>query len=74
MSDCTNTTQGASGDGSAKFYYNGATGGAPYGDPLASDSAGAASTGVLAMLGSTSATQVAGIYTTTLIVIATGTI
>ena len=69
--NCTNTAQGASGDGSAKFYYNGA--GSTYGDPVSSEAAGASSTGVLAMLGSTSTSQTAGIYTTTLIMIATGT-
>ena len=69
--NCTNTTQGVSGDGTAKFYYAGA--GSTYGDTVASASAGASSTGVLAMLGSTSTSQTAGVYTTTLIMIATGT-
>ena len=69
--DCTSTAQGSNGDGSAKFYYNGA--GSTYGDPMSSEAAGTSSTGIIAMLGSTSATQVAGIYTTTLVMIATGT-
>lgn len=69
-SDCTSTSQGASGDGSSKFYY-GATGSVA--DTISNATAGPSSTGIVAMLGATSTTQVAGVYTATLIFIATGT-
>jgi hypothetical protein len=68
--NCTNTTQGAGGDGSSKFFY-GATGATA--DTISNATAGPSSTGIVAILGGTSTTQVAGIYTATLIFIATGT-
>lgn len=71
--NCTNTTQGASGDGSAKFYYGTNALSGTYGDSIATESAGTSSTGIVAMLGASSTTQIAGVYVTALIFIATGT-
>jgi hypothetical protein len=74
---CSGTSQTAGtgstgGDNSAKFYFGAAAQGT-YGDTIANDAAGSTSTGTVAFIGNVSTTQTSGIYTTTLIFIATGT-
>jgi hypothetical protein len=70
---CSGTTQGTSGDNGASFYFNTANTTSTYGDEIASATAGPSSTAIVPILGATSTTQVAGIYTTNLTFIATGT-
>ncbi len=75
---CNTTTQTATygstgGAGSAQFGYNTTNTLSASGDPLAQENAGSNSTGILAMIANISTTQTAGIYTTTLSLIATGT-
>jgi hypothetical protein len=74
---CSGTTQTAGtgstgGDNGAAFGFNTANTGSTYGDEIASATAGA-STGDLVFLANVGVTQVAGIYTTVLDFIATGT-
>lgn len=66
-------TASTGGAGTAKFGFNTTATSSTYGDQLAQVSAGATATGVIAFLGNISVTQQAGIYTTTLTFIATGT-
>lgn len=75
---CTGTTQSAGtgtpgGDNGASFAFETANTGSTYGDDIAHKPAGAFSTGTLAFLGNISNTTPAGIYTTALTFIATGT-
>lgn len=72
---CSGTTQGqASGNDHAALFYLGsnATSGT-YGDTIATDSSGGTATGNVVFMGSTSTSQTAGIYTTSMMFIATGT-
>lgn len=74
---CSGTSQTAGtgstgGDNGCYFYYGAAATSAP-GDTIANDSAGSTATGVIAFIGNTSVSQTAGVYTTTLKMIATGT-
>jgi hypothetical protein len=74
---CSGTTQTAGtgstgGDNGAAFGFNTANTGSTYGDEIASATAGA-SVGVMVFLANVAITQVAGIYTTVLDFIATGT-
>lgn len=84
--DGTSTAACTAGDGLSQTSGTGATGGAgtvqfafrsqaqaTYGDPIASEAAGSQSTGEVAMIGNVATTQTAGIYTTNLKFIATGT-
>jgi len=75
---CLGTTQSAGtgtpgGDNGATFAFNTTNTNTTFGEKLATESAGAISTGVIPFIGNISATQQAGIYTTTLIFVATGT-
>jgi hypothetical protein len=75
---CQGTTQTSGtgttgGDNGASFGLNTALTSGTYGDTLASVVAGAQATGTLVFLGNISVTQPAGIYSTTLTFIATGT-
>jgi hypothetical protein len=79
---CNTTTQtaglngGTGGQGSAQFAFDtNTTDGtmSTYGDRLATKEAGDFSTGVIAMIGNIANTTEAGIYTTTLTFVATGT-
>ena len=75
--NCSSTTQTAGtgstgGAGTSNFYFPAATS-TTYGDVIANVVAGASSTGIVAFLGNISLTQQAGIYTTALKFIATGT-
>jgi len=67
---CTSTTQGASGDGSSKFKYCATSTTA---ETIDNATSRPSSTGIVSMQDATSTTQVAGVYTATLIFIATGT-
>jgi len=76
--NCSSTTQTAGtgstgGVGTSNFYFPTATTSSTYGDVIANATAGASSTGIVAFLGNISLTQQAGIYTTALKFIATGT-
>lgn len=75
--NCSSTTQTAGtgstgGAGTSNFYFPAAVS-TTYGDVIANVVAGASSTGIVAFLGNISLTQQAGIYTTALKFIATGT-
>ncbi len=75
--NCSGTSQTAGtgstgGAGSATFGFNLTNTTSTYGDQIAAQAAGAA-TGIIAFIGNVSATQVSGVYTTTLTFIATGT-
>lgn len=77
-SNCSGTTQTAGygstgGNGTAAFGFNTTNTTSTYGDSIAKETAGSNSTGIVAMIGNISASQTAGIYTTTLTFIATGT-
>ena len=77
-SGCSSTTQSAGtnttgGDGGAKFAFNTTNTLSTYGDEIATDAAGTTATGVIAFIANIPVTQTAGIYTTTLTFIATGT-
>jgi len=72
-SPCSGTTTGASGDGGAHFGFNTTNTLSTYGDQFATVSAGSSSTGVLAFIANIPVSQPAGVYTTTLHLIATGT-
>ncbi len=65
-------TGSTGGDGGAAFYFGAAAQGT-YGDTIASCTAGSTATGKVAFIGNVSVTQPAGIYTTNLAFIATGT-
>lgn len=71
----TSTTQGqGSGNaGTATYSYGTNAISGTYGDEISSDSAGATATGTIVMLAGVSTSQTAGIYTTTMQFIATGT-
>lgn len=76
--ECAGTTQSAGtgtvgGNGTADFAFDTASTTSTYGDAIATKAAGAYSTGTLATIGNISNTTEAGIYTTTLTFIATGT-
>jgi hypothetical protein len=76
--NCSTTTQTAGtgstgGVGTSNFYFPTATTSSTYGDVISNAAAGASSTGIVAFLGNISLTQQAGIYTTALKFIATGT-
>lgn len=66
----TGSTGGA---GSATFGFNTTNTLSTYGDPISADAAGGVSTGTIAFIANIPTTQTAGIYTTTLTFIATGT-
>jgi hypothetical protein len=66
----TGSTGGA---GSVLYLFNTANTNSTFGDQIATESAGAQSTGTLVFMANTSATQQAGIYSTVLTFIATGT-
>jgi hypothetical protein len=73
-----NGTQSAGGGtpggaGTIYWLFNTANTSSTFGDPIATEAAGAQSTGTLDFMAGTSATQQAGIYSTTLTFIATGT-
>lgn len=75
---CLNTTQSAGtgtpgGDNGATFSFNTTNTTSTFGDWISDEAAGAQSTGTLVFLGNTSATQTAGVYSTVLTFIATGT-
>jgi hypothetical protein len=75
---CSGTSQTAGtgatgGAGTAQFAFNTANAATTFGESLATATAGATSTGQIAYLGNVSATQPAGIYTSTFTFIATGT-
>jgi hypothetical protein len=79
---CSTTSQGAAGQGTANFALDMATtcGTAndgnttcTYGDQLATVTAGASSTGVVAYIANIPVTQAAGVYTSTSTYVATGT-
>lgn len=75
---CNTTTQTAGtgttgGAGSAQFAFNIANAASTYGDTLANAVAGNYAIGQIAFLGNISTTNIAGIYTTTITFIATGT-
>lgn len=75
---CAGTTQTAGtttpgGDNGASFGLNTTLTSGTYGDTLANVVAGAQATGTLVFLGNISVTQPAGIYTTALTLVATGT-
>jgi len=75
--NCNTTTQSAGtgtvgGNGTANFGFNIANASSTYGDVLANAVAGNYAEGEIAFLGNISNTTVAGIYTTTLTFIATG--
>lgn len=77
-SNCNTTTQSAGtgtpgGAGTAQFAFNTANTNTTYGDVFANKTAGSTSSGVLAFIGNISNTTEAGIYSTTLIFVATGT-
>jgi hypothetical protein len=77
-SGCSSTSQTAGtnttgGDGGAKFAFNTTNTTSTYGDEIATDSAGTSATGLIAFIANIPVVQTAGIYTTTLIFIATGT-
>ena len=67
------STGGISGSTAPEFALNTAYTTTASGDPFAQENAGTNSTGIIAMLGNISSSQIAGIYTTTLSFIATGT-
>ncbi|HSW80570.1 MAG TPA: hypothetical protein VLG47_07375, partial [Candidatus Saccharimonadales bacterium] len=74
---CASTTQtagtgGTGGDGSSKFAFR-TQAQSTFGDTIASEAAGTTSQGVIAFLGNVSTSQTAGIYSSNLIFIATGT-
>ncbi len=74
---CASTTQTAGtgstgGDGSSKFAFR-TQAQSTFGDTIASEAAGTTSQGVIAFLGNVSTSQTAGIYSSNLIFIATGT-
>ncbi len=76
--NCNTTTQTAGtgtpgGAGTAQFAFNTTNTTSTYGDTFANKVAGSTSSGVLAFIGNISNTTEAGIYTTTLTFIATGT-
>jgi hypothetical protein len=76
---CSNITQNAGTNTSATTatqevdYYFGTAIGSTYGDTIAVDSAGPTNTGIIAFMADIPITQAAGIYTTTLGLIADGT-
>ena len=74
---CSGTTQtsgtGATGGNDNAYYYYPAAVQGTYGDTIATQVPGSFATGTLVFLGNVSATQPAGIYTTTLTFVATGT-
>ena len=67
------STGGLSGTNIPKFGLNTTATTTAAGDPLAAEAPGSASTGILCMVANVSTTQQAGIYTTTLSMVATGT-
>jgi hypothetical protein len=74
---CNTTSQTAGtgstgGAGSAQFAFNTTNTTSTYGDVLANATAGASSTGTIAFIGNIAISQQAGIYTTTLTFVATG--
>lgn len=76
--ECASTTQTAGtgstgGAGTADYAFDTASTSTTYGDVLATKAAGDYSTGILAMIGNIGNSTEAGIYTTTLTFIATGT-
>jgi hypothetical protein len=78
--NCSGTTQSAGTNNPVVGYANGATFAfnttntiSTFGDQIATEAFGTQSTGDLVFIGNTSATQTAGIYTTVLTFIATGT-
>jgi len=80
--DCSTTTQtagtgstGGNGSGGTEPYFgfDATNTSSTYGQVFANKTAGASSTGTIAFIGNISTTQQAGIYTTTLIFVATGT-
>jgi hypothetical protein len=76
--NCTTTTQtagtaGTGGNGTAQFAFDTTASTSASGDLIATKPAGNTSTAVLAMIGNISNVTEAGIYTTTLTFIATGT-
>jgi hypothetical protein len=61
------------GDGGASYGFNTTNTTSTYGDTIAKESAGSNSTGIIPMIANINTAQIAGIYTTTLTFIATGT-
>jgi hypothetical protein len=66
-------TGSTGGNGTAQFALDTTAAATTYGDDLASTSAGSSNTGVVPFIGNVSATQAAGIYTSTFNFIATAT-
>lgn len=76
--DCSDTTQTAGtgltgGDGGSFFFFDPTLTNTTYGDVFANKTAGDTSNGVIAFIGNIANTTEAGVYTTTLTFIATGT-